>query len=143
MSMLLKCAKNRFCLIKCKSVIQTPNNSYQLVNNLLCKTSKNPMPESSSYSLCEEFSDFFMKKIISIQNDLQQYSPFEPSSNNRSSQRELLHFSQFWEDEVHRLVSEMKTKTCELDPLPAALLGRCQDVLILIYICILSLSINL
>ena len=138
----LKSSKKQILSAKVQECGIDTKKLYQLVNHLICRSATNPMPECPSTSLlCEQFSDFFMDKIVSIRNNLQQYPVFEPSGN-RSTNHELTAFDPFSRDEVTKLVSMMKTKTCELDPLPASLLSQCHDVLIPAYTLIINKSFS-
>ena len=118
-----------------------PKKLYKLMDKLLCRSSINPMPESESDKiLCEDFSDHFLGKINKIRDALGSNPTF--CLEEHSSKHRLDKFASFSEEEVAKITAKVKTKTCELDPLPASLLSGCKDELIPIYTATINKSIN-
>ena len=78
----------------------------------------NPMPEHSSFrELADEFWDFFMEKITTIDNDLENTPKFCcPDYNPMFKFTEFLTLSK---DYVRTIIMLMETKSCEIDILPA------------------------
>ena len=74
----------------------------------------NPMPEhSSDRELANEFVDFFMEKIYTICNDLEDTPKFCcPGYNLIFKFTEFLTLS---EDDVRKIIISMETKSCKSD----------------------------
>jgi hypothetical protein len=76
------------------------------------------MPESeSNQELANQFTDFFIGKIQKIRNELAQYSCYSPTV------KDIPVFDSFKTmscEEIKSVISSMKMKNCELDPLPAS-----------------------
>ena len=100
---------------------------FDLVSNLTGSHSENPLPESDSDNdLADRFADFFLNKIIKIRNELDgkpMYVPTQPSKLITP----LAKFKTIMPEHVKKTVMKMKTKSCELDPLPTNILKKCID----------------
>ena len=93
---------------------------YNLIRYLTGTSTANPLPPSlSDEEMANEFADYFMNKIQSIRDSL------ETSSKYLVSPGTMSHFSAFEPlsaSEVKKIIFGMKTKTCEMDPIPTKLL---------------------
>ena len=78
-------------------------------------------------NLPDVFANFFTDKIIKIRNSLQNVSSYVESS--ASPQCTLDTFEIFSLSEIHKIVSQMPSKSCELDPMPTQLVKENIDVL--------------
>ena len=96
---------------------------YQLANNLTGKILENPLPEhTSDEDLAEDFVSFFLDKILTIR------SKFIGTDELTIKQKEgvpgLVRFATITESDVKDLIMSMKTKSCELDPIPTHILKQ-------------------
>ncbi|XP_052788755.1 uncharacterized protein LOC128223518 [Mya arenaria] len=93
---------------------------YRIVSELTGTKSENPMPSAvNDTTLAEQFADFFMDKIATIRNALNDYQCFEPIP------KDTLCFNSFQElsqTDVKRIISELNTKSCSIDILPTHIL---------------------
>jgi hypothetical protein len=95
---------------------------YALVNNLIGCVSINPMPKVESTSdLPEMFAKFFLSKIEKIRNNLCNVPTYQP--RNRQVQP-LEHFVEVSQQDIYNILTSIKTKSCELDPIPAKLFKK-------------------
>lgn len=93
---------------------------HELINALTGSRKVNPLPDSNSdQKLAEDFAEFFINKIQKIRDDLKEYPLFNPPHNDTIPE---FKFNEMSEDQVRKLVFEMKTKHCELDQIPTKLL---------------------
>ena len=94
---------------------------YQITNNIMNNVVSNPMPPSASdLDLSNTFADFFLAKIINIRRLFDDIPPIDLPV--REGVPRLTVFSPITESKVKSLISDMKTKSCELDPIPTHLL---------------------
>jgi hypothetical protein len=115
---------------------------FGIINRLLYKDNKNPMPQhSSDEELANKFASFFSDKITSIVREL---SPLASSNNSEhdklSSSFTFTKFTLPTIEEVRKTVIKSPTKSCCMDPLPTWLLKECIDELAPIVTKIASLS---
>ena len=93
---------------------------FNVVNKLIGKTQCNPLPEHDDNTyLANEFANFFMGKIHTIRDDLQDHPLFKPPV------RDCKKFSAFRpleEKEVMKLIQQANPTNCPTDPFPAKLL---------------------
>ena len=117
---------------------------YQLVNSITTTITPNPMPEDKTDSeLSELFADFFLEKIIKIRQ-LFTNIPL-PDLQIRTEVPTFSKFAPMTESEIKAIIAKMKTKSCELDPIPTHLLkdDRVINKLIPIITRITNLSLEL
>ena len=70
--------------------------------------------------LAEEFANFFLEKIVNIQNEFIGIDKFKPSTNEQVPL--LKKFSPLSCNDVHKEILSMSNKTCELDHIPTEVL---------------------
>ena len=93
---------------------------YSVLNNMTENKKENPMPpDVDEETLCEEFADYFLSKIENIR---QLFRDVEPNDPPQTEVPLLRRFSCLTVSEVRDVVMSMKTKTCELDPMPTHLI---------------------
>ena len=114
---MLKEAKDAFIS---QDILSHKNNIkylYKAVTNLSGVRKENPMPlAESDQLLAEEFADFFIGKIDKIQEELDHFELYEPTTNDQVVARQS--FLPITASDVKNLVMNMKSKTNELDLLP-------------------------
>ena len=98
---------------------------YKVTNNLLDRNKKSDLPHNENpRSLADKFNNFFIEKIENIHNKLttpNEHSLQTPVINNNG----VPPFSTFKpvsSDDVQKLITSRKIKTCPRDPIPAFIL---------------------
>lgn len=113
---------------------------YSLVNKLTGTKKSNPMPEGKSDAqLAEDFADFFIEKIMNIRQSLADKTLYNPTDRVDG---ELSQFQPLTENDVRKLINEMASKSCELDPVPTTILKQCLDKCICIITKIINVSLK-
>ena len=93
---------------------------YQLLNTITGKVDDNPFPKSDSdEALANGFAEFFLNKIQRICDVLNDKPTLDVL--DREVPR-LLRFNKLTTKQVSDLISSMKSKSCELDPIPTTIL---------------------
>ena len=113
---------------------------YKLVVYLTGTATKNPLPPGKTDNqLAEDFAKFFMNKIQTIRDNLADHPLYKPEPTN------ILKFDTFKklsEEDVRKLISKMKTKSCELDVLPTHILKEILDHLLPTITKIINMSLT-
>ena len=90
---------------------------YKVITNLSGVRKENPMPQAESdQQLAEEFADFFIGKIDKIQEELDHFELYKPTTKDQVVSKQS--FLPTTTSDVKNLVMKMKSKTNELDLLP-------------------------
>lgn len=93
---------------------------YQLVWELTGTKTDNPLPDDvADLKLAEDFADFFMNKIDKIRKSLKDYPKYEPKYKDVPR---INKFQELTKEEVGKLISDLNTKSCELDTVPTHIL---------------------
>ena len=107
---------------------------FRIVNFLLGKNKENPLPPHENISaLANDFNSFFVGKIEKIRSKLDASGETELSFNMTEPQPPCVLFKELQEvstEDVKKILSKGKLKSCDLDPLPAAILKQCLDILL-------------
>ena len=113
---------------------------YQIVAELTGKKSDNPMPPGEGDStVAEKFADHFMCKIAKIRDSLQDYPKYEPRMKEVP---EVDQFEELTEEEVTKLISELNTKSCEIDTIPASMVKEYVNELLPVITKLVNLSLQ-
>ena len=87
---------------------------YSLASNLTSSTKENPLPDcKSDEELAESFSKFFMNNIKKIIDSLESFPKYQPMHRNMMM---LSRFTPYLEEEITKIIKNMTSKHCELDP---------------------------
>ena len=114
---------------------------YRLSNELIGVYKQNPMPDhQDDQQLADEFADFFLQKIVKIRDLFTHIEEYDTTSDLRIPQ--FTKFASLTEKEVSELMSEMQTKSCELDPIPTKILKQYQHKFLPIICKIVNLSLG-
>ena len=114
---------------------------YQVVNEITGSEKTNPMPSYvHEQDLAEEFAEFFLQKILKIRDLFKNIKPFSCERNMEVPT--FTKFSVLTELEVKKLIMQMKTKSCELDPIPTKILKDHIDVFLPIMTKIVNVSLT-
>ena len=80
----------------------------------------NPLPKhDNEENMANEFADQFICKIEKIRQELNNNSKYTPSNDNIPI---LAEFTEVTQDEVQKIIMNLATKNCELDPFPTSIL---------------------
>ena len=100
---------------------------YNLVSNLTTKSVGNPLSASNNdEELANSFTSFFEEKILTIRKQFKDIPQFQPEVADIPK---LTKFHPMMEEQVELIINQMKTKSCELDPIPTAVLKKMMPVL--------------
>ena len=81
---------------------------------------ENPMPKAKSdEELAKQFADFILEKIQKIRKMFQDITPLQTQESDIPKIRS---FSPMTENQFKKIIMEMQSKLCELDPIPTTLL---------------------
>ena len=82
--------------------------------------SDNPLPKhENEENLANEFAGYFIGKIEKIRQDLDTNSKYTPNNDKIPI---LSEFTEMTQDEVQKIIMNLATKNCELDPFPTSIL---------------------
>ena len=95
---------------------------YKLVNELTGANKENPLPRDVSHKdLADQFAEYFLSKIQKIQQSLNNFPKYEPTTNhNAVILNQFEHLSQ----EVVYIINSLASKSCETDVLPTKILKK-------------------
>ena len=95
---------------------------YNLINNITGTTKENPLPDQTNKkALANEFAKFFLDKIQKIWRELDDKPKYQPLRTAPAKVR-LMEFKVLSEDEVAKIIMNMKTKQCKLDTIPTQII---------------------
>ena len=130
----LSCDKSVYFKALIQDKHDNPMALFRIVNSLLGKNKENPLPPHESISaLANDFNSFFVGKIEKIRSKLDALGETELSFNMTEPQPPCVLFREFQEvstEDMKKILSKGKLKSCDLDPLPAAILKQCLDILL-------------
>lgn len=113
---------------------------YQLIANITGSKSLNPMPPGEEDdTLAEKFADHFMDKIARIRDSLENFPNYKPRSKDVPV---FDQFQELTEEEILKLISELNTKSCEIDILPASVIKTYVNELIPVITKLVNLSLK-
>ena len=113
---------------------------YELVVYLTGTATKNPLPPGKTDNqLAEDFVEFFMNKIQTIRGNLADHPLYKPKPTNIPK---FDTFKKLREEDVKKIISKMKTKSCELDALPTHILKEMLDDLLPTITKIINISLT-
>ena len=99
-------------------------------------------------TLAEQFNEFFVRKIDSIQvsiDELCQQENLRPFTTVRNQTADTTTFSEFKylsEEEVKSIINSSSSKSCSLDPIPTWLVKQCIDQLLPVITSLINLSLQ-
>ena len=125
-------------VLECK---QDTKKLYKLVHHLTSMKADNSLPKhDNEENLANEFADYFMGKIKKIRQELNTNSKYTPSNNNIPI---LAEFTEVTQDEVQKIIMNLATKNCELDPFPTSILKEVLSALLPSITTIMNTSLKL
>ena len=121
-----------------------PRNLFNVVNNILGRKQKAPLPpHESAEQLANDFGDFFESKVEKIHASLDSDGPDSVSvwAEIPSYKTLLSEFSPVTHDDVRKYMHKTSIKCCEMDPVPTWLVRQCEDELIPLISELINLSL--
>ena len=113
---------------------------YNLISGLIGRRKDNPMPEAGNdEALANDFLDYFMGKIEKIQNDLDAFELYYPSSYEKCMEQFSL--KSLSEQDVLMVIMNSKPTTCPSDPVPSKLIKEFVSTLLPLITRIANLSL--
>ena len=91
-----------------------------MVNAITNNKQINPLPDNKTHGdMADDFTDFSIRKIQTIRDELSSANEFKPQVNNIP---QLNQFTPLKIEEVQKEIMSMKSNSCELDTIPTNLL---------------------
>lgn len=138
---LISTAKCKYISNTIEAVKHNQKVLYQKFNSILHRTKENPMPETKTQSeVCNSLGNYFITKIDDIRSsfvDSEECYIYDGLKIDCSFSK----FHELTESEVEKLIKSSSNKSCNLDPIPTALLKECISELTPILTKIVNLSL--
>ena len=115
---------------------------HRLVTHLTGTKPRNPLPDDDSNNdedLANSFADFFQSKIKNIHEMFVGIEAYNPETNSISK---LCQFTPMTKSEVKTVIMSMKSKSCEIDPIPTHIFKQLLPLVIPIITKIVNLSLS-
>ena len=113
---------------------------YELVVYLTGTATKNPLPPGKTDNqLAEDFVKFLMNKIQTIRDNLADHPLYKPKPTNIPK---FYTFKKLREEDVRKLISKTKTKSCKLDVQPTHILKEMLEDLLPTIAKIITISLT-
>ncbi len=107
---------------------------FQIADKLLHRQKASPLPSSESdLTLANDFSSFFINKIKNICDNFPNnvnIDTLKTSGNISLPKHKFTCFEPATEEEIHEILSQSPSKSCELDPIPTSLLKKCSHAIV-------------
>ena len=113
---------------------------HKLINNLTKPREEQPWSEhKDKESLANEFASYFEDKILKIRKVLETTPPY---TAEQQAVPRLTKLAPMTEEEVHKVIVSLKTKSCELDTMPTDILKKMMPVVLPLITKIINLSLT-
>ena len=112
---------------------------YQLTNNLTTTIKENPLPDTPAEQLANDFANFFLNKILTIRENFKNLPT--PDLHEKPHVPNFTCFAPLSQETVRGLILSMKTKSCELDPIPTHVLKEILPIMLPAITKIVNLSL--
>jgi hypothetical protein len=130
-------------------ISQNKGNSkalFKIINSCLNRKQECPLPQhDNKETLANDFCSFFDEKIASIRERLANNSDpsnaTEYTASTPYNGRKLIKFSTLSPEEMKKLIKEMATKHCILDPIHTWIIKRCLNAFLPILTKIVNMSL--
>ena len=125
---MLKKARENKIAEKINECCNDSKKLYTLVNNLTCRKSVTPFPDSENdVTLANEFANYFKEKIRAIRSRLEKHPMYKP---HETANAFISKFEMVSESEVAECIRSMASKSCELDVIPTRILKQVLNTVI-------------
>ncbi len=109
---------------------QSSKVTFSVLNNLLHKSHDHPLPDHTDVlDLANEFADYFEDKIERIRQNFTTNPQQCDFAINPNLTPLITQFNLATQDEIVKMVSKSKTKSCALDPIPTWLVKKCPSTI--------------
>ena len=118
---------------------------FQLVTDLTGNIIENKMPhtDEDETPLEEKFADFFINKIQTIRNDLEDFPLFDATKIERNyDTSELIQFDEVSTPDVLNEINKLECKSCELDSMPTKFIKSHTDIFLESITTIINMSLQ-
>ena len=113
---------------------------HKLINNLTKPREEQPWPEHmDNESLANEFASYFEDKILKIRKVLETTPPYMAE---QQAVPRLTRLAPMTEEEVHKVIVSLKTKSCELDTMSTDILKKMMPAVLPLITKIVKLSLT-
>ena len=125
---------------KCQDCGKDLRKIHALMTNPTSKQCERKLPQAkSNQDLAQEFATFFQNKIKNIRDTLSDKPHFTTVRNDSPS---LRCFAPMMEQQVIKTICSLKSKSCELDPIPTTIFLKLLEELALLITKIVSVSLT-
>ena len=145
MNKMLKLARVTFYSDKITACGHDQKGIFKISKTLLGDKGGTLLPQhSSAETLANNFSDFFVEKIVNIRQELQENHGGDciHDTEQQNTEHPLDEFASASQEEVRTIIMRSPDKSCELDPIPTWLLKKCIDALLPIVTLIVNTSLE-
>ena len=132
-----------------KAKISNSNNQqlFRLIDSLFKVKVIPPLPSCVSLTqLAETFSNYFLKKIQTLRDDLESSKMSSEELavyvNTVRAQVSFLNFAPVSESYIYELLEKSPTKSCQLDPVPTLILKQDLDLFVATITRIINVSLK-
>ncbi len=116
---------------------------YSIIQSLSTGHKENPLPSHESIEkLANDFGNYFIQKIEAIRHEIDAQQANPPDFPSAPTCDTFSTFRTLSQSEVRKLVMESKTTSCELDPIPTALLKDSIDIILPVLTRMINLSLQ-
>ena len=127
-------ARNDFYTDQFATAKGNKKKSFKLLNKVLGKCNKTVLPDCSSEEvLCQDFENYFVKKIDKIRSGMLESYSISPESSQLITNNIVVNsfnkFTPLSEDDLCNILSSMANKHCELDVIPTNTFKACSNKL--------------
>lgn len=136
----LKNSKIKTVSGKVSQIRKDTKKLFKLVKHLTGTEGENPMPsERSNEELAEDFAEFFIGKIQTIRENLDQFPEYEEQYRDVP---QMNSFKPLTKQDITKLLNSMAAKSCENNCIPSDLLRQISPCIIEILSKIINLSLS-
>ncbi len=135
--------KGYFCFETLNFWLNLSEKLFSIIQELASVKRNNPLPDHDSVQvLADQFGNFFINKIEDIRAEIDsQTCTYQPSDCVQPDVT-FSTFKPLSQEDVRKLVMKSKSTTCDLDPIPTALLKECLDVILPVLTKMVNLSLQ-
>ena len=139
----IKRAKSQYYNELFSEMAKDQRHIFRLTDRLLHRRKCSHLPKCDSQKdLAQSFHIFFTDKIKCIRDQFERVSYLHPPTRALSSSK-FVGFHDVSKNEIQKILSNSPRTTCDLDPIPSALLKKCSDAVLPTMTKIISNSMNL
>ena len=139
----IKRAKSQYYNKLFSEVAKDQRHIFRLTDRLLHRRKSSPLPKCESQKeLAQSFHIFFTDKIKCTREQFERVNDLQPPTTALTSAK-FVGFLEVSINEIAKILSNSPGTTCDLDPIPSALLKKCSDAVLPVMTKIINNSMNL